>query len=145
MSPLYKQEAYHTCSPKGSRQIISGWYSVYPAPVGVACLFRFDWKSGFAKIWWPDESTSLYWSKTSYPRKSLNEGQLLRAIVVTITSFWYIPKSQKGTIPMADLVIIIQICWMGFIYIYIYIFFLFATRWSLNYSGKCMFSYEYFQ
>ena len=26
----------------------------------VACLFRFDWNPGFAKISWPDESTRVY-------------------------------------------------------------------------------------
>jgi len=32
------------------KKIISVWYLVYPAPNSVACLFRFDWNSGFAKI-----------------------------------------------------------------------------------------------
>jgi len=29
---------------------------VYPAPNGAAHLFGFDWNSGFARIWWLDES-----------------------------------------------------------------------------------------
>ena len=70
-----------------SRKMISGWYSVYPAQNDVARLFRFDGNSGFAKIWWWYESTVFYQSKTSCPRTSLDNGQLLRAIVDTISGF----------------------------------------------------------
>ena len=89
-----------------SRKMISGWYSVYPAPNGVARLFRFDRNSGFAKIWWLYESTGFYWSKTSCPRTSLDDGQLLRAIVDTISGFWCIPMSKPVPNQMPDLICI---------------------------------------
>jgi len=33
----------------------SRWYSVCPPPNGVACLVCFEWTSGIARPWWPDE------------------------------------------------------------------------------------------
>jgi len=97
------QEAYHTIlvSPKGSRKMISGRYFVCPAPNGVARLFRFDWNSRFAKIWWPDESSGSYWFKISCPGPCLNHGQLLKA--TTIVTFWHIPMSKTVTNSMPDL------------------------------------------
>lgn len=48
-----------TKSPKGSRKMISGYHSVYPARNGIVRLFRFDWNSGVANVWRPDESTGI--------------------------------------------------------------------------------------
>ena len=87
-----------------SRKMISGWYSVYPAPNGVPCLFRFDGNSGFAKSWWLYESAIFYWSKTSCPRISSDDGRFLRAIVDTISGFWCIPMSKPVPNQMPDLI-----------------------------------------
>ena len=84
--------------------MILGWYSVYPAPNGVARLFRSDGNSGFVQIWWPDEFIGFYRSKTSCPRTSLNDGQLLRPTIVTISSFRCVPISKRLPNPMPDLI-----------------------------------------
>jgi len=100
-----------------SRKIISGWYSVYPAPNGVARLFRFDGNSGFAKIRWLYESTVFYRSKTSCPSTSLDDGQVLRAIVDTISGFWYIPMSKPVPNQMPDFICIYFQIVIRFLYI----------------------------
>jgi len=95
------QEAYNTniVSPKGSRKMISGLYPVYQAPNGSVHLFRFDWNSGFAKIWWPGESIFVYAANTSCPKTNLNDRQLLRATIATIISFGHISMSKPAPIP----------------------------------------------
>ena len=85
-----------------SRKMISGWYSVYPAPNGVARLFRFDGNSGFAKSWWLYEYTRFYWSKTSCPSTIFDNGKLLRALVDTISGFWCILLSKPVPNQMPD-------------------------------------------
>ena len=85
-----------------SRKMISGWYSVYPAPNGVAGLFRFGGDSGFANIWWLYESTVFYSYKTSCPKTSLDDGQLLGEIIVTVTASFYIPMSKPVPNQMPD-------------------------------------------
>jgi len=67
---------------------------VYPAPNCVARLFRFDGNSGFAKSWWLYESTMFFWSKTSCPRTSFDDGQLFKEIVVTESGSRCIPMSK---------------------------------------------------
>ncbi len=106
MLELYKKLTTQTfCSPKGSRKMISGWYSVYATPNGVVRLFRFDWTSGFAKIWWPDEFTiSYWWPKRVVPgqvwmMESFWEQQLLLQVVSDI-----IPISKRLPNPMPDLI-----------------------------------------
>jgi len=89
---------------KRVQKMISGWYSVYPAPSGLACLFDFDWKFGFAKIWWPDKRIGFYLSKTNCPRTSLDDGQLLRASIDTTRSFRCIPISKQAPNPMPEFV-----------------------------------------
>jgi len=60
------------CSPTGSRKTISGWYSMYPAPNGIACHFRFDWTSGFAQIWCSNESICSHQTKNILPGQVWN-------------------------------------------------------------------------
>ena len=103
------QEAYNThMSPTGPRKMISGWYSVYPAPNGFAWFVRFDFNSRFAMIWWPmwwqDESAGGYWANTSCLRTSLDDGQLLRATIVTTSCFWYTPMAKPVPNPTPDFI-----------------------------------------
>jgi len=86
--------------------MISGWYSVYPAPNDIARLFRFDGDSGFAKIWWLYESTGFYHSKTTFPKTSSDNVQLFNPIAVPENGFWYIPISQPVPIQMPDSIFI---------------------------------------
>jgi len=95
--PYIKKKSPNGCRKKKGP---SGWHSLYPVPSGVAHLFRFDWSSGFAKIWWPDESTVFYWSKTCCPRTSLDDVQLVRATIVTISGSWCISMSKSVPNPI---------------------------------------------
>jgi len=61
---------------------------------GVARLFRFERNSGVAKIWQPDELICCYRSKANGPRKTLDDGQVLRATIV-ITSIVLIYSHLK--------------------------------------------------
>ena len=104
-----------------SKKMISSWYSAYPAPNGVARLFRFDWNFGCAKIWWPDEPIDFYKSETSCSRTSLDDGQLLRATTVTTSSFWYTPIPKFATHSIPDLIDSFLIIYYSIpIYIYIH-------------------------
>ena len=51
---LSHTHVFHKKCPGKSHRVEN---SVYPAPNYVAHLFGFDWNSGLAMIWWPDEST----------------------------------------------------------------------------------------
>ena len=68
---------------------------MYPAPNSVARLFRFKWSSGLAKIWRSDEIIGFYESETNGPRTSLDNGQRLRATIIT-SLFSYIFPSENG-------------------------------------------------
>jgi len=70
------------------RKMISGWYSVYPAPNGVARLFRFDGKFRVCEHLLIVRIYLFYWSKTTCPWTSLDNGQLFNPIVVTENGFW---------------------------------------------------------
>jgi len=49
MLELYKRLTMKSFAHRKGSEKISGWCSAYPAPNGVARLFRFGWNSGFAK------------------------------------------------------------------------------------------------
>ena len=56
----YKTNLFFT---RNTRINISRWYVVYlEFNTSLHVFLRFNWNSGFAKIWWKDESTGWYWS-----------------------------------------------------------------------------------
>ena len=102
-----------------SRKMISGWYSVYPAPNGVARLFRFGGDSGFVKIWWLYEYTRFYQSKTTPPKTSMDNVKPFNRIAITVNAFWYIPMSKPVQNRMPDLICIYSNMLICFLYIFL--------------------------
>ena len=68
---------------------------MYPAPNSVVGLFRFDWNSGFAKIWWPGEflgATNQNESSQGKATSELQTHEYLRIARVVETN-------QTGIVP----------------------------------------------
>ena len=76
------------------KHIISGCYSVYPAPNSVVHFFVST------KLWLCGDLVAgqihgyFTFQKRTVPRTSLDDGQLLGATIVTTSSFWYSSTSK---------------------------------------------------
>jgi len=102
----FYEEFYNTSEflTKEQRQMISDWFSVYAAPSGVACICSFDWNFGLTENWWTT-NPSLCTGPKRASRAILDDGQLLRATLVTISSFPHIPMSEwvPNKMPVANM------------------------------------------
>ena len=106
MLELYNRFATRTfCSQEKSKKMIPGPGLIFGVPGSKwhCAFFDFEWKSGLAKTWRPNELIGVLQVQHEWSQDELYDGHFLKAAIVTTNLPWLVFMSKRAPDPIPDL------------------------------------------